>query len=79
MCYVDNSGVHLSGNVFAIGSGSAFALGFVDACASKVKSLKDLSMQEGIALAMRALRSAKLRDACSGGYIHVCIITKKDG
>ena len=74
--YVDNSGARIKGDVFAIGSGSTFALSVVDAYAHKVKPLKELSAQEGIVLGLKAIRSATLRDAYSGGYINIYVVTK---
>jgi len=71
--YVDNSGARIKGDLFAVGSGSTFALGVLD----NVPNKKNMSSKKAITLAIRSLRSATLRDAHSGGYIGVYLITSK--
>lgn len=70
--YVDNTGVRVKGDMFAVGSGSTFAQGILDT----EKGRFDLSEEEAVALGIRAIRHATLRDAMSGGYIGVYLITK---
>jgi 20S proteasome subunit beta 5 len=61
--------------MFAVGSGSTFALGILDSEPNRY----DLSVDEAIALGIKAIRHATFRDAYSGGYINVYLITPKDG
>jgi len=74
--YVDNTGVRLKGTMFSVGSGSTYALGILD---SQKQRLEELTTEEAINLAIRAVRHATFRDAYSGGYINVFLITAKDG
>ena len=69
--YVDNSGTCLQGDVFSVGSGSTFALGILD---TELRS--DMSEDEAVALGIKAIRHATFRDAYSGGYIGVYLITR---
>ena len=69
--YVDNTGVRIEGDQFAVGSGSTFALGILD-----TERRYDLSEEEAIALGIKAIRHATFRDAYSGGFINVFLITK---
>ncbi len=55
----------------ATGSGSPMAFGVLED-----RYRKDLSVEEAVALAIRAIRSAMKRDAGSGEGIHVVVITK---
>jgi 20S proteasome subunit beta 5 len=61
--------------MFAVGSGSTFALGILDSQQDRY----NLSVDDAIALGIRAIRHATFRDAYSGGYINVFLITPKDG
>ena len=70
--YVDNTGVRIEGDMFSIGSGSTFALGILDTEERRF----EMSEEEAIALGIKAIRHATLRDAGSGGYIGVYLITK---
>jgi len=70
--YVDNTGVRIKGDMFAVGSGSTFAQGILDTEERRF----DMSEEEAVALGIRAIRHATLRDAMSGGYIGVYLITK---
>ena len=72
--YVDNSGVRLQGKLFSAGSGSTFALAILD-----TEFRSDMSVEEAISLGMKAIRYATFRDAFSGGFINVYVITEKDG
>lgn len=71
--YIDNSGIRVYDDMFAIGSGSTFALGILDTAERSI-----LTEKEAITLGIKAIRRATLRDAFSGGYISVYII-KSDG
>jgi len=75
--YVDNTGMRMNGDIFAVGSGSTFALGILDSV-SRRKRWK-MTEEEAVELGIRAIRHATFRDAGSGGYIGVYLITKKDG
>jgi len=72
--YVDNSGMRIESDMFAVGSGSSFALGILD-----VERRFDMTDDEAVALAIKAIRYATFRDAGSGGFINVYLITQKDG
>eukprot|EP00546_Thalassionema_frauenfeldii_P015018 CAMPEP_0178915090 /NCGR_PEP_ID=MMETSP0786-20121207/11817_1 /TAXON_ID=186022 /ORGANISM="Thalassionema frauenfeldii, Strain CCMP 1798" /LENGTH=221 /DNA_ID=CAMNT_0020588129 /DNA_START=240 /DNA_END=905 /DNA_ORIENTATION=- len=73
--YVDNTGVRLSStSFFSVGSGSTFALGILDK-----EWRENLTPEEAIALGIKAIRHATFRDAYSGGFINVFLITKKGG
>jgi 20S proteasome subunit beta 5 len=69
--YVDNTGVRINGDLFAVGSGSTFALGILD-----TERRKDMTEDEAIALGIKAIRHATFRDAFSGGFIGVYVINK---
>mmetsp|Transcript_19471 Transcript_19471/g.40046 ORF Transcript_19471/g.40046 Transcript_19471/m.40046 type:complete len:495 (+) Transcript_19471:168-1652(+) len=73
--YVDNTGLRIQGDMFSVGSGSTFALGILDSQEDRF----NLSSEDAIALGIRAIRHATFRDAYSGGYINVFLITPKDG
>jgi 20S proteasome subunit beta 5 len=73
--YVDNTGLRIQGDMFAVGSGSTFALGILDSENDRY----NLSANDAIALGIKAIRHATFRDAYSGGYINVFLITPKDG
>jgi proteasome beta subunit len=70
-------GVDLIGSLFeeedymSFGSGSTFALGVLEAGFKK-----DMSAEEGIDLARRAVTAAKNRDIASGSKIQLAVITK---
>ena len=69
--YVDNTGVRLEGDMFSVGSGSTFALGILDQ-----ERTYELNEDDAIALGIKAIRHATFRDAYSGGFINVYLITK---
>ena len=69
--YVDNTGVRINGDMFSIGSGSTFAMGILD-----TERRWNMTEDEAIALGIKAIRHATFRDAYSGGYIGVYVITK---
>jgi len=71
--YVDNTGLRIEGDMFAVGSGSTFALGILDA---EEEHRFDMTEDEAICLGIKAIRHATLRDAGSGGFIGVYLITK---
>jgi proteasome beta subunit len=75
--YPDGSLTSVSGNgtakgYLASGSGSTFAMGLLEDAWKK-----DLSKEEGISLAFRAVNSALQRDSASGEGVDVFVITKK--
>jgi 5'-3' exonuclease/20S proteasome alpha/beta subunit len=70
--YVDNTGMRIAGDLFAVGSGSTFALGILDTQEKRY----DMSADEAVALGIKAIRHATFRDAYSGGFINVFLITK---
>jgi 20S proteasome subunit beta 5 len=69
--YVDNTGVRIEGDLFAVGSGSTFALGILDS-----ERRYGMTEREAIQLGIKAIRHATFRDAYSGGFINVYLITK---
>ena len=75
--YVDNTGLRIGGDMFAVGSGSTFALGILDTVSRERRW--ELSEEEAIDLGIKAIRHATFRDAMSGGYIGVYLITKENG
>lgn len=69
--YVDDSGVRIEGSQFAVGSGASFALGILD-----TERRGEMTEEEAVALGIKAVRHATFRDAYSGGFINVFVITK---
>jgi len=72
--YVDNTGMRIESDMFAVGSGSTFALGILD-----TERKHDMTPEEAVALGIKAIRHATFRDAYSGGFINIYLITRKDG
>jgi len=70
--YVDNTGMRIQGDLFSVGSGSTFALGVLD-----TERRKDMNEEDAIVLGIKAIRHATFRDAYSGGYIAVYVITSE--
>ena len=72
MYYVDNSGICLSGNLFAVGSGSIHAYSVLDTKTKEFKEeLSSMSKSKAIETALWAVKHATYRDGYSGGYINV--------
>jgi 20S proteasome subunit beta 5 len=69
--YVDDTGVRIEGSQFAVGSGASFALGILD-----TERREEMTEEEAVALGIKAVRHATFRDAYSGGFINVFVITK---
>jgi len=63
--YVDSDGQRLNGNMFAVGSGSTYAYGVMDA-----GYRYDLGVHEALELGRRAIYHATHRDAFSGGNVN---------
>eukprot|EP00658_Telonema_sp_P-2_P043711 TRINITY_DN315_c0_g1_i5.p1 TRINITY_DN315_c0_g1~~TRINITY_DN315_c0_g1_i5.p1 ORF type:complete len:111 (-),score=26.24 TRINITY_DN315_c0_g1_i5:451-783(-) len=70
--YVDSDGTRLQGNLFAVGSGSTFAYGVLDAGYKE-----DMTVEEACELGQRAIYHATYRDAYSGGTNSVYHITEE--
>lgn len=68
--YVDDSGTRLEGKMFSAGSGSTFALAILD-----TEYRYEMTQEEAVALGIKAIRYATLRDAYSGGFINVYVVT----
>eukprot|EP00639_Heterosigma_akashiwo_P006053 CAMPEP_0194573348 /NCGR_PEP_ID=MMETSP0292-20121207/9591_1 /TAXON_ID=39354 /ORGANISM="Heterosigma akashiwo, Strain CCMP2393" /LENGTH=297 /DNA_ID=CAMNT_0039424563 /DNA_START=57 /DNA_END=950 /DNA_ORIENTATION=+ len=68
--YVDDQGAHVAGGLFAVGSGATYAYGVLDEYFRP-----DLTTQEALALARRAIRGATYRDAYSGGFVNLVHLT----
>jgi len=64
--YVDSDGQRLHGPLFSVGSGSTFAYGVLD-----TGYRYDLSTEDALELAQRAIFAATYRDAYSGGTVRV--------
>lgn len=69
--YVDSDGQRLHGPLFSVGSGSTFAYGVLD-----TGYRYDLTKEEAVELAQRAIFAATYRDAYSGGTVRVYHIDK---
>lgn len=70
--YIDNDATRLRGNLFAVGSGGTFAYGVLD-----TQYRWDLTVDEAVALGIRAISSATFKDAASGGVVRVYHITNE--
>jgi 20S proteasome alpha/beta subunit len=77
--YIDNTGLRISGDLFAVGSGATFALGILDTATTQDYRMEKMTVEEAIALGIKAIRHATFRDAFSGGYINVYLITPQNG
>ena len=71
---LDPSGGLIPDDFISTGSGSVFAYGVLEDRYSK-----DLTVDEGIDVAIRAIKSAMERDAYSGNGVLVSIVKKDDG
>ncbi|KAL3901061.1 MAG: hypothetical protein SGCHY_000880 [Lobulomycetales sp.] len=65
--YVDSDGQRLKSNLFSVGSGSTYAYGILDA----KYDYDNMTVDEAIELATRAIYHATFRDAFSGGFVTV--------
>jgi len=74
--YTDDQGARIRGDLFAVGSGSTFALGILDS-ETDAETRLQMTENEAVALAIKAIRHATFRDAYSGGYIGVYVVTKE--
>lgn len=68
--YVDDDGTRLKGDVFCVGSGSTYAYGVID---SNLRA--DLTVEEAVDLGRRAIAGAAHRDAYSGGWNNLYLVT----
>ena len=59
--YIDNDATRLRGNLFAVGSGGTFAYGVLD-----TQYKWDLTVDEAVALGIRAITSATFKDSANG-------------
>ncbi|XP_014675319.1 PREDICTED: proteasome subunit beta type-5-like [Priapulus caudatus] len=64
--YVDSDGTRLTNDIFSVGSGSTYAYGVLDSGYSY-----DMSVDDAIDLARRAIYHATHRDAYSGGVVNL--------
>lgn len=67
---IDNTGTKVETRLFSVGSGSTYAYGILDEAWRD-----DMSVDEAVALARRAICAATHRDAFSGGYVRVFLGT----
>ncbi|XP_001360388.3 proteasome subunit beta type-5 [Drosophila pseudoobscura] len=72
LIYVDSEGMRCHGNVFAVGSGSPYALGVLD-----TGHRFTMTDQEAFDLARRAIYHATSKDAYSGGIVRLYHINEK--
>lgn len=91
--YVDSEGSCIPGNLFCVGSGSKLAYAVMDEYATSIgidvpsqfkssndvatKQLDNLSEEDAVELAMKAVYNAASRDGYSGGYINVVRISSR--
>ena len=68
--YVDDAGSCVRGAMFSVGSGSPYAISVLDS-----GFRWDLTFEEAVDLAIKAIQTATHRDAYSGGYINVFHVT----
>merc|ERR1719473_906664 len=68
--YIDNDATRLRGSLFAVGSGGTFAYGVLD-----TQHRWDLTVDEAVALGIRAITSATYKDSASGGVVRVYHVT----
>jgi len=64
--YIDDDGTRVEGKLFSVGSGSTYAYGILD---STLKH--DMTKDQAVDLAMKAIYHATYRDSASGGYVRV--------
>ncbi|KAF9764270.1 putative proteasome subunit beta type-5 [Nosema granulosis] len=69
--YVDNDGMRVSGDLFSVGSGSTVAYGILND-----KYRFDLSKEEALDVAKKAIFHAAHRDAYSGGSVNLYFMDK---
>lgn len=78
--YVDDDGTCVSGDMFAVGSGSSHVYGLLDAELRKHRprsgdgeeaQLVKIGVDEAAAIAVSAIHHATVRDSYSGGFINV--------
>jgi 20S proteasome subunit beta 5 len=74
--YIDNTGMRIRGDCFAVGSGSVLALGILD---NNEMNRFAMRKEDAIALGIKAIRHATARDAYSGGYINVFHMDARNG
>lgn len=67
--YVDSDGARVRGELFAVGSGAAYAYSVLDA-----GYRRDLDLGAAAGLAEAAVRTAATRDAFSGGFVNVYFV-----
>ena len=68
--YIDNDATRLRGSLFAVGSGGTFAYGVLD-----TQYKWDMSVDEAVALGIRAIASATFKDSASGGVVRIYHVT----
>jgi len=68
--YIDNDATRLRGRLFAVGSGGTFAYGVLD-----TQYRWEMSVDEAVALGIRAITSATFKDSASGGVVRVYHVT----
>ena len=68
--YIDNDATRIRGSLFAVGSGGTFAYGVLD-----TQHRWDMTVDEAIALGIRAITSATYKDSASGGVVRVYHVT----
>lgn len=71
---IDAAGGAIEDEYASAGSGSLFVYGVLED-----RYRKDLTLKEGIELAVRGIKAAMSRDAASGDGIEVAVITKAEG
>lgn len=64
--YIDNDATRVKGQLFSVGSGSTFAYGVLDNGYDY-----DMSLDDAVALGIRAISSATHHDSASGGVVRI--------
>mmetsp|Transcript_12764 Transcript_12764/g.38000 ORF Transcript_12764/g.38000 Transcript_12764/m.38000 type:complete len:269 (-) Transcript_12764:30-836(-) len=75
--YVDGDGLQLAGDAFAVGSGSPFAYPALEAGLAAADA--PMGPEAAAAVAERAVETAAVRDAFSGGFTNCCVAEKATG
>jgi len=72
--YIDDDATRLKGQLFAVGSGGTFAYGVLD-----TGYRYEMSTDEAVTLAIRAVVSATHKDSASGGVVRVYHVNNQGG
>lgn len=68
--YIDDDATRIKGRLFAVGSGGTFAYGVLD-----TNYRYNMTLDEAVALGIRAISSATFKDSASGGVVRIYHVT----